>query len=78
MSLNIPALHARRDTFNFACPSGSSVCVREADGRGTITQTRCAAIVLGSGDIVVWLADRLGAVNIDRVTPLRQTQAGAA
>ncbi len=78
MPLDLPALHVRRDTFNIACPSGSSVCVREADGRGTITQTRGAAIVLGSGDVVVWLTDRLGAVNIDRVTPLGQPQAGAA
>lgn len=78
MPLDIPALHARRDTFNFACPSGTSVCVRGADGRGVITTTRSAAIVMGSGEVVVWVSDRQGAVNIDRVTPLAQPQAGAA
>jgi hypothetical protein len=77
MPLDLPALRARRDTFNFACPSGTSVCVRGADGRGVITTTRSASSILGSGEVVVWVSDRQGAVNIDRVTPLAAS-AGAA
>lgn len=77
MPLDIPALHTRRDTFNIACPSGTSVCVRGCDGKGVITTTRSAASILGSGEVVVWVSDRLGAVNIDRVTPLAAS-AGAA
>lgn len=70
MSLDLPALRTRRDTFNIACPPGSAVCVRDDSGRGTLRTTRAAATLMGSGRIVVWLEGQMGAVDIDRVTPM--------
>jgi hypothetical protein len=78
MPLDLPALRTRRDTFNIACPPGSSVNVRQSDGRSVTETTRSTAALLGSGEVVVWLEGQMGAVNIDRVTPLTQPQAGAA
>lgn len=73
MPLDIPALRARRDAFNAACPPGSQVFIlaRNTGNRDSIATTRSSAALMGSGEILVWLEGKTGAVNIDRVQPIK-------
>lgn len=69
MPLDLPALRRARDDFNAAMPLDTAVIVRQPGMDEIITNIRGAAVLMGSGKVLVWVYALTGAVPIEWVHP---------
>lgn len=69
MPLDVPALQKARDDFNAALPIETAVIVRQPGAADVVTHIRAAAVLMGSGKVLVWVYALIGGVPIECVSP---------